>query len=339
MDKQSFGRFVAEKRMEKGFTQAQLAEALYITETAVSKWERGVTYPDITLIPALCEKLGVSEHELITACNDDESRRMRKESKRYRFISNSWFWGWTIAYAAALVVCFIVNLAVQKRLSWFFIVLTSLLTAFSLVPSASRFVKSKKVLWISGSFLVSLSLLILTCNIYTGEHFFLITFVSLLFAYSVVFTPIFIHLYVPVPAVRRHNAFISLGIDVLLLFLLIFIALNGDKTTFLRGAEVTAYCILPVAATIAVLAYLKVNGCFKASLIIILWGIFLFFVNNVVALIFSQPLRPFSFDFRDWETCLDGNIHLIILLSATLIAIAFFIVGLARHFKRKEAKN
>lgn len=41
MDKQSFGRFVAEKRMEKGFTQAQLAEALYITETAVSKWERG----------------------------------------------------------------------------------------------------------------------------------------------------------------------------------------------------------------------------------------------------------------------------------------------------------
>lgn len=69
-DKKSFGRFIAEKRKEKGMTQAEVAQALYVTVTAVSKWERGVTYPDITLISDLCEILGVSEHELITAGND-----------------------------------------------------------------------------------------------------------------------------------------------------------------------------------------------------------------------------------------------------------------------------
>ena len=165
-DKKSFGRFIAEKRKEKGLTQAEVAGALYVTVTAVSKWERGVTYPDITLISDLCEILEVSEHELIAEGNDAEYRRMKAESEKYRKISDAWFYGLTGAYALALVVCFICNLAVNKTLSWFFIVLTSLMTAFSLFPSCSRFVKRGKLLAVSGSFLVSLLLLLLTCCIY-----------------------------------------------------------------------------------------------------------------------------------------------------------------------------
>ena len=83
-DKKSFGRFIAEKRKEKGLTQAEVAGALYVTVTAVSKWERGVTYPDITLISDLCEILEVSEHELIAEGNDAEYRRMKAESERFR---------------------------------------------------------------------------------------------------------------------------------------------------------------------------------------------------------------------------------------------------------------
>ena len=41
MDKQSFGKYIAEKRKQLGMTQMQLAEKLHVTDKAVSKWERG----------------------------------------------------------------------------------------------------------------------------------------------------------------------------------------------------------------------------------------------------------------------------------------------------------
>ncbi|MBQ1262598.1 MAG: helix-turn-helix transcriptional regulator, partial [Clostridia bacterium] len=49
-DKKSFGAFIKSKRTERGYSQKELAEMLFVTEGAVSKWERGVSYPDITLI-------------------------------------------------------------------------------------------------------------------------------------------------------------------------------------------------------------------------------------------------------------------------------------------------
>ena len=75
-DKKSFGLFIAEKRKEKNLTQAELAQMLFVTKTAVSKWERGVTYPDITLISDICSVLDVDEHELITEGNNGEYRKI-----------------------------------------------------------------------------------------------------------------------------------------------------------------------------------------------------------------------------------------------------------------------
>lgn len=68
-EKITFGKFISKKRRELGLTQKELAENLYVTESAVSKWERGISYPDITLIAAICEQLKISEHELITSSN------------------------------------------------------------------------------------------------------------------------------------------------------------------------------------------------------------------------------------------------------------------------------
>ena len=65
--KQAFGGSIKEKRQAKGLSQRDLAQKLYVTESAVSKWERGVSYPDITQITPLCEALDVSEHELVPA--------------------------------------------------------------------------------------------------------------------------------------------------------------------------------------------------------------------------------------------------------------------------------
>lgn len=47
MDQDKIGKFIAECRKEKSFTQAALAEQLGITDRAVSKWERGKNMPDL----------------------------------------------------------------------------------------------------------------------------------------------------------------------------------------------------------------------------------------------------------------------------------------------------
>ena len=53
LDKQQFGAFVADQRRQKQMTQKDLAQKLMISDKAVSKWERGLNMPDITLLAPL----------------------------------------------------------------------------------------------------------------------------------------------------------------------------------------------------------------------------------------------------------------------------------------------
>ena len=48
--KKTFGEYIRERRRAMGLTQREFAEKLYVTESAVSKWERGMSYPDVTLL-------------------------------------------------------------------------------------------------------------------------------------------------------------------------------------------------------------------------------------------------------------------------------------------------
>ena len=65
MDQIKIGKFIAERRKEKGLTQMQLAQELGITDRAVSKWENGRALPDASLMLPLCEHLGISVTELL----------------------------------------------------------------------------------------------------------------------------------------------------------------------------------------------------------------------------------------------------------------------------------
>ena len=66
MDSIKIGKFIAEKRKAKNLTQLQLAERLYVTDRAVSKWECGRSLPDSSIMLELCEVLGISVNELLT---------------------------------------------------------------------------------------------------------------------------------------------------------------------------------------------------------------------------------------------------------------------------------
>lgn len=65
MKKETFGNMVAVLRKEKGMTQLELAEKMGVTDKAVSKWERDLSFPDVSSIPKLAEILGVSVDELM----------------------------------------------------------------------------------------------------------------------------------------------------------------------------------------------------------------------------------------------------------------------------------
>ena len=121
-DKKTFGTFIKEKRVEKNYSQKELAELLFVTESAVSKWERGVTYPDITLISDICKVLDVTEHEIIQSSNDNKYREIEKDAIKYNKIKKTLFWIFNISYLLAILTCFIVNIAVDHKLSWFFII-------------------------------------------------------------------------------------------------------------------------------------------------------------------------------------------------------------------------
>ena len=65
IDKEKFGAFLARLRKEKGLTQKELAERLFVSDKAVSKWERSLSLPDVALLLPLADCLGVSVTELL----------------------------------------------------------------------------------------------------------------------------------------------------------------------------------------------------------------------------------------------------------------------------------
>lgn len=65
MDPKGFGSFVQQCRKELGLSQAALAEKLNVTAKAVSRWERGVGFPDIHLLEPLSDALGITLIELM----------------------------------------------------------------------------------------------------------------------------------------------------------------------------------------------------------------------------------------------------------------------------------
>lgn len=65
MDQIKIGKYIAEKRKGLNLTQAQLAEQLGMSDKSVSKWERGVCLPDVSVYKPLCDALGISLNEFL----------------------------------------------------------------------------------------------------------------------------------------------------------------------------------------------------------------------------------------------------------------------------------
>ena len=72
-----FGKYILTLRKEQDLTQSDLADQLSITRQAVSKWEQGKSFPDVTLLPKLAHILDSSITELLISGNYFEDTRRR----------------------------------------------------------------------------------------------------------------------------------------------------------------------------------------------------------------------------------------------------------------------
>lgn len=346
----TFGSFLKEKRNEKSLTQKEMAKLLFVSESAVSKWEKDVAHPDITLLPKLAEILGVTEHELITASIDKQSREERQQARKWRAFSMSWSLFFYIAYGLALLTCFICNLAIDNTLSWFWIVLSALLLSFTFT-NLPKMIKKHKLLILPLSMFLSLCLLLAVCAIYTGGNWFFVAMISVLLGLLIIFTPIYISKYKCFTKIKQYNDFVSFGIYFIALNLLLIVidlyAINNnysDTHWYLNTAlpiVLVSYAILNLFLCVR---FLKINKLLKTSIILLFVNIFVYIIplflkiNNVAIQKEINDLNIFKADFTNWQVAitLEQNIHCIIFLTILLLSIIFFITGLITHIKKNK---
>lgn len=78
MDLVKIGQYIAGKRKDAGLTQRQLAEQLNMSDKSVSKWERGVCLPNVSVYKELCDILGISINEFLAGEDITEENIVQK---------------------------------------------------------------------------------------------------------------------------------------------------------------------------------------------------------------------------------------------------------------------
>ena len=240
-NKKTFGEYICRRRKELGLTQREFAQRLFVTESAVSKWERGLSYPDVTLLRSICEILDISEHELLTASEDTEGRRAELLAKKYLALTRNFRLAQYIFYGLILAVCLIVNLAVDHCLSWFFIALT-VVGACASLTLAPALVKAYRGAWVAGGFTLFVELTLLASCLYTGGDWFLVAGMGTLLGLSVVLLPAALRS-LPLPPLwqNRKTLLYFLTELVLLLLLLAVCAWDARATWFPVAAMGTIF--------------------------------------------------------------------------------------------------
>lgn len=152
MDNKKIGQFISDLRKAKHMTQKDLADKLGVTDKAVSKWERGLNYPDIVLLSSIADILGVTTGELLNGeksssdSNDtntdiDSALQYADEASRRRIKSLQNLG--TILFSAVLligiIVCAICDMAISGGFTWSLFPISSILFAWFILFPIIRF--------------------------------------------------------------------------------------------------------------------------------------------------------------------------------------------------------
>lgn len=89
MDAKVFGKFIMERRKQLDMTQVELAGKINVTDKAVSRWERGLGFPDINTLEPLADALGIGVVELMRSEINTEKREDEINQERVAEIMKS----------------------------------------------------------------------------------------------------------------------------------------------------------------------------------------------------------------------------------------------------------
>lgn len=254
--KETFGAYIQQHRRALGMTQREFADKLYVTESAVSKWERGLSYPDVTILRDICQILGVTEHELLTASVDTQARTTEKLAKKYRRLTRNYRIAQYILYGGTLVGCFLGDLCASGHLDWFFIALASVLlcACMTLLPSLLFLWGAPEKQIGASCTLASFAALLLllgVCCLYSGGSWFFIAASGVLLGFCVIFVPFLLPKLPLSAAWERRKASICLALDLLSLLLLLAVCAIDDGGSWLPVTVVSVvfglgFFLLPV---------------------------------------------------------------------------------------------
>lgn len=321
-DKITFGKFIQSKRKEAGISQKVLAERLYVTESAVSKWERGISYPDITMISEICSALNITEHELCTASDDENQRKIVKMAKKYKLFVAIYNAVLFLGYLSAIIPCFIIFILKEHDTPKFCILLTSLMLSASLLNVPTFTSKNRGILTLASSY-VSLTLLLLSGSIYSGGDWFFMAFLSVTLGLCNVFLPFIIRCDFISRYIGNNKALICMAADtVMILAVVAYGTLKyGIRESFVTGIVSAACVFVLVWAIFAVVRYAKINIFLKSSAIMAMIGVWLLSAEKL-ALHFLPSNVDFSITIND-DVSTAVVSAVIISLAGILAAVGF----------------
>jgi transcriptional regulator with XRE-family HTH domain len=329
-EKINFGKYILQKRKEAGLSQKALAEKLFVSESAVSKWERGLSYPDITLLSSLCETLHISEHELLTASDDIHQKEIEAQSRGYLRIIKTYSWITYLCYLAALIPTFIWGLATHNGLSTFFILAAALLMVFSVVnlPVLTRYKRAHKCFW---SFYGSLILLLIVCRLANveaeSEHWLIMSILGTSLGILGVFLPILLQTSDIKHPIMRQKGLICMGLDTVLIYLLVFFGslfYITDTTNMIIAKNLIATTLfaIPAWGIFALFRYTPLNNLIKSFITVELCGIFLYFANSITDRIINGTTWAMpTVNFHNWGDYCNENIGVIIMVCAVVLLV------------------
>lgn len=159
-NRKTFGLYLQKKRKEADLSQKELANRLSVLKSTIGKWENGISYPDVAIVPDLCRELKIDEAEFFDSISDEEIRYEKWKINSYWKIFKSIVYVLNIVYGLTLMAAFFANLIMNHTLSWFWVAAAGILCAFYL-SSLPALLRHDRYRWIKSWFYFSISLFIL----------------------------------------------------------------------------------------------------------------------------------------------------------------------------------
>lgn len=146
------GRFICTMRKEKNLTQKELAQSLDVTDKAISKWERGLSCPDISLLIPLAKALDVSTSELLNGERKEgeqpehteaivvealqySNRSTKLKFEKFRQVS---LIALSATFLIAMLTCIICDFCLTSSLTWSLLVTATLLFSWVMLLPAFK---------------------------------------------------------------------------------------------------------------------------------------------------------------------------------------------------------